>query len=239
MIVLHGVTVSEGVATGPAFVFDDIRIERRSIKVDEVEAETAVLENALGKARMEVDSMRANDRMTTNYAQFLDSARQLLDDASLVDEIREHIAARKTTADNAVVRAFRHKMKEISSPGTEAPRRPDRAVSIAQSQILISLSALRRPDLSAVDTKVVLIARDLSADQTASLDTSKVAGIATDFADGKSPAAALARSLGIPAIVGLGNVTERARTGDLVIVVAPGRKVIISPDKATLADYRP
>jgi phosphotransferase system enzyme I (PtsI) len=89
-----------------------------------------------------------------------------------------------------------------------------------------------------LEKKSVLIAEDLAPSETAQLELSKISGFATEQGGPTSHTAIIARTLELPAIVGLGHATAHARTGDTVILDGSGGVLIIDPDKETLALYR-
>src|SRR3989339_1955830 len=96
----------------------------------------------------------------------------------------------------------------------------------------------KREELKNLAHEVVLVAHDLTPSQTASLDTEKVKGFATDVGGRTSHTAIVARALGIPAVVGLGTITTDIFGGDTVIVDGNRGVVIVRPDAETLATYQ-
>ena len=107
-----------------------------------------------------------------------------------------------------------------------------------ERRLLRNLLGEKREELKNLAQEVVLVAHDLTPSQTASLDTEKVKGFATDVGGRTSHTAIVARALGIPAVVGLGTITTDVFGGDTVIVDGNHGIVIVRPDAETLATYQ-
>src|SRR6185503_5645415 len=93
-------------------------------------------------------------------------------------------------------------------------------------------------DLGHLTRDVVVIAHDMLPSQTAALDRLHVKGFATDVGGRTSHTAIVARALGIPAVVGLGNISAEVAGGDTVIIDGNRGVVIINPDADQLTEYR-
>ncbi|WKZ22048.1 MAG: phosphoenolpyruvate--protein phosphotransferase [Candidatus Brocadiaceae baterium WH-1] len=107
-----------------------------------------------------------------------------------------------------------------------------------ERRLLKNLLGEKREELKNLAQEVILIAHDLSPSQTASLDTEKVKGFATDVGGRTSHSAIVARALGIPAVVGLGTITSDIFGGDMIIVDGNRGLVIARPDEETLSTYQ-
>jgi phosphotransferase system enzyme I (PtsI) len=107
-----------------------------------------------------------------------------------------------------------------------------------EKRLLRSLLGNRRQDLGHLDQDVVVIAHDLLPSQTAALDRTHVRGFACDVGGATSHTAIVARAMGIPAVVGLGDLTSSVSGGDTVIIDGTRGVVIINPDADQLIEYR-
>ncbi len=105
------------------------------------------------------------------------------------------------------------------------------------TRVIKNMMGIKSVDLSALDEEVVLIAHDLTPSETAMMDKEKVVGFITNIGGRTSHTAIMARSLEIPAVVGLGNITEAAIDVDMVAVNGDSGEVILSPDAAQLETY--
>jgi len=241
MEIKKGIGVSPGVAIFPATVLDaeEYRIPQRHVGAEKVRAELDRLEQALERSRSELGDLRdrASDRLGAETAAIFDFHLALLADETLLEKVREMIRRDKVTAEYAVASALRRYAKEFfRMPEYLADRVKD--VYDVEKRILRQLIGQTRQSLTAQDEEVVLLAHDLTPSQTAGLQHGRVRGLATDAGGRTSHTAIVARAMGIPAVVGLNDVTAAVDVGDLVIIDGNRGVVIIDPDQATIEQHR-
>jgi phosphotransferase system enzyme I (PtsI) len=237
-----GIPVSPGFVVREAFVLDseEVRIPQRFIEPSEAENEVARFDKALQAAQEEIEHLRdqAAQSVGPEYGAIFDFHKAILDDRQLRKEIEARIRNNKFTAEYSVSRALRRQAKSLGS--VENPFFSQRVDDIydIEKRILRSLIGERREGIKDLDNEVIVIARDLTPSQTASLEKTKVVGFATDAGGRTSHTAIVARALGIPAVVGLASITSDISGGDMVVVDGTNGLVIISPDEQTLQKYR-
>ena len=242
MEIKKGIPVSPGFVVRDAFVLDseEVRIPQRFIEPDEVPGEIEKFEKALSYACEEIEGLRdqAAKSVGPEYGAIFDFHKAILEDKQLKKEVEARIKNNKFTAEYAVSRALRKQAKSLGS--VENPFFSQRVDDIydIEKRILRSLIGQRRESIKELQNEVIVIARDLSPSQTATLEKTKVVGFATDAGGRTSHTAIVARALGIPAVVGLGAITSDVSGGDVVIVDGTNGLVIISPDERTLKKYR-
>jgi phosphotransferase system enzyme I (PtsI) len=237
-----GIPVSPGFVVREAFVLDseEVRIPQRFIEPDQTEAEVARFEKALGVAQSQIEELRmeATQSIGPEYGAIFDFHKAILEDRQLRKEVEARIRNNKFTAEYAISRALRKQAKSLGS--VENPFFSQRVDDIydIEKRILRSLIGERREGIKDLENEVVVVARNLTPSQTASLEKTKVVGFATDAGGRTSHTSIVARALGIPAVVGLGSLTSDVSGGDTVIVDGTNGLVIISPDERTLEKYR-
>jgi phosphotransferase system enzyme I (PtsI) len=111
-------------------------------------------------------------------------------------------------------------------------------VSHCSHLILEHLLGSKPPNISGIDKRVIIVARDLSPAETTQMQLEKVRGFLTDLGGQTSHTGIIARSLEIPAVLGLGNATQLIKTDDLIIVDGSVGVVILNPDDETLTRYQ-
>jgi phosphotransferase system enzyme I (PtsI) len=236
-----GIPVSPGVAIAPALVLDSesFRIPKRYIRKDEVDAEIKRFENARQKAIHEIAGIKESifSVVKDEVALIFGSHLKLLDDPSLIEGIRDKIKSKRYTPEYAVSREFKRiikAIKEINDPyfGQRVGDFYD-----IQKRLLRNLLGQRAEDLSKLDRKVIIVAHDLTPSQTATLDKHMVVGFITDVGGATSHTAILANALGIPAVVGLGTISQDVSGGDIVIIDGKSGRVIVNPDDASREKY--
>ncbi len=241
MEIRQGISVSPGVVVREAFVLDseDFRIPKRVILPDAVEAELARFDRARKEAIEEIGRVEIEGAaIGREIGAIFKFHALLLEDPKLLEEI--HGAVRKDlfTAEYAVSRIFRRYIRQVRSLKDAYMRERSLDIYDVERRLLRNLLGERREDIRNLSSEIVIIARDLTPSQLASVDKSKVVGFATDAGGKTSHTAIVARTMGIPAVVGLGTITQEISGGDMVVIDGTAGRVIVNPDPATLERYR-
>ena len=241
-VTANGVAASPGIAMGRALVLarTDIRVPKRRLSPDEAEGEIARLLAAIEATRTQLTDIR--DRvareMGESYARIFDAHKMILEDRSSLDEVLAGIRG-GNNAEFALSTVFSRHERALWEKGDLYVK--DRAADIRDVRIRVLSNLAGKDhgagDLSNLDSDVVILSHDLSPADTARMRKEKVKAFATDVGGRTSHTAIMARSLEIPAVVGLANVTARAQDDDYVIVDGNRGKVIIRPLPETLERY--
>jgi phosphotransferase system enzyme I (PtsI) len=237
-----GIAVSPGVAIAPAIVLDSeqFRIPRRGIEPAEVEPELARFQGAVERAREEIRELR--QRVAADVGEKLgaifDVQDALLGDPSVVDEIRELIQRERYAPEYAVSQILKGYAKKVLALPNRYMAERVADVWDVEKRLLRNLIGAKRESLHQLTEPVIIIAHDLTPSQTAGLDPSKVLAFATDIGGRTSHTTIVARAMGIPAVVGLQNVTADLSGGDTVIVDGNRGLVVIEPDEPTITRFR-
>lgn len=235
-IVLKGFPAAEGIARG--------RVRRVDWSVPDVprvaapaggrNRERERFRQALGRARQELESIRRKtaSRLGPIEARIFDPQVLMLDDPEVVGGTERYIAENRLTA----ARAFDWRMLELKDrwSRTSHPMVLDRLNDLEDLKVRILRRLLDLPDpwdIGSTDPGgIVAVAKDLTPSFVASLDPSRAVALATDEGTRTSHWAILARSLEIPAAVGLGDVSTRAGDGQVIVVDGWSGRVVIEPD---------
>jgi phosphotransferase system enzyme I (PtsI) len=243
MEIRKGIGVSAGYAIGEAFVLDreEYRVSRRRLAAGEADAEIARLDRAVVAAavelRAQVGSMSQKVRDVAGA--MLEAQVALLQDPNLRQETIGEIRKNLVTADFAVSRTLRRKIKLLEESGAAgfARRILSDFIELERS-LLRQLLGGKQEDMAHLDRRVIVVGHDLSPSQAIGLDRTKVLGILTEVGGLTSHTAIVAKSLGIPAVVGVESVSSDLTSGDLVILDGATGTVLTHPDEATVQRYR-
>ena len=242
MEIRKGIAVSPGVVIHEAFMFESegYRIPRHIIKKEEVEGEIHRLEKAIEDAKKEVHELeqKVSENLGSEIGSIFGTHRMVLQDKRLKNEIIERIQKTNFTSEFAVSLALRVYIRKFQDVKDSYLAERVSDIFDIERRLLRNLLGEKREELKNLAQEVVLIAHDITPSQTASLDTGKVKGFATDVGGRTSHTAIVARALGIPAVVGLGTITTDVFGGDTVIVDGNRGIVIVRPDDETLANYQ-
>ncbi len=241
MEIKKGIAVSPGISIGKCLVIDaeDYRIPRRSIKASQRMMEVQRARNAFLAAIEELMALESQqDQVEQSKIKDIFAVHlRFLRDRSLRKRVTDMIHTESVTAEFAVSAALR----EIALHFTRVKDAyiSERAADIydIERRLLRQLLGSKREDIEHLTEEVVVVARQISPTQTAGFNRDFVKGIASDAGGRTGHAAIVARSLGIPAVVGLEDFTEAVNGGDTVIIDGNRGIVIAKPDEATIAEY--
>jgi phosphoenolpyruvate-protein phosphotransferase (PTS system enzyme I) len=232
-----GIAASPGIAIGRAFV---LRPEGAPIAyaAGDAAAEQARFEAALAAGRIELTVLRANvaRRVGESEAAVFDAHLMMLEDPSLAEEVARAIEGGVSALD-AVTQTIA--VFTAMFEGMEDAYMRERAADVQDvgRRVIRHLTGTAAPDLSAIQEPRVIIAHDLTPSDTAQLDPATALGFATESGGRTSHSAIMARSLGLPAVVGTPELLAVVNDGDLVIVDGRAGVVVVNPEESVRADY--
>jgi phosphotransferase system enzyme I (PtsI) len=242
MEIKKGIGVSPGVVISTAVVLDaeDLAIPRRQVEAAEVEREAERFRDAVNKSLAELLALRT--QMTEKYSEeigkILDFHITMLKDKNLAEPIVQTIRGQKVTAEYAVSVVLRRYASNFQKMTDRYLADRVKDVYDIERRILHNLIGARQESLKHLTADAVVIAHDLLPSQTAALDRQHVKGFATDVGGRTSHTAIVARAMGIPAVVGLGNITTDVNAGDTIIIDGNRGVVIIDPDEEQFREHR-
>jgi phosphotransferase system enzyme I (PtsI) len=242
MEIKKGIGVSPGVAISTAIVLDadNLVTPRRQILPEAIDAELQRFQKALDSAIHDLtkqrDELLANQRK--EIAGILEFHIGVLKDHSLIDQITSQIRSQRSTAEFAVGTVMTKYAAVFSKMADRYLSERVKDVRDVESQLIHRLTGQNRLNLSNLTSNVIVIAHDLLPSQTAALDRKHVKGFATDAGGRTSHTAIVARAMGIPAVVGLTDITSEVAAGDLVVIDGNHGVVIINPDDQILEENR-
>jgi phosphocarrier protein FPr len=237
---MKGVPASPGVALGPACVFKPIKLAVEQHRVDDPSAEWARLLDALAKSRREVAIVREQTaaQLGEYQASIFDAHLMFLDDPAWVDPVREHIFHEKMNAEAA----WQIQVEELAGRYEKSDNSllQARAADIRDvgGRVLRHLTGEGPLPSLPLDHPAVIIAVDLAPSETVALDAQRTLAICTARGGPTSHTAILARRLGVPAVVGLGDVVLNVSNGTFLAVDGELGQVVIAADPNLRAEFQ-
>ena len=242
MLIKQGIPVSPGVAISQAVVLDaqDQPVPRRTIPPMQVPSELARFDQALADCGKAIEDQRHQVTATIgpDLAKIFSTHLAVLQDKSVLGEIRQTISRERVTAEFAVFSVMRDWARRLQSLEDDYFRERMADIWDVERRLVGCLIGKTREALGQLKGEAILIAHDLSPSQTASLDRNHIKGLATDAGGRTSHTAIMAHALGIPAIVALGDLSAEVSAGDTIIIDGNRGLVIIDPDASQLMEYR-
>jgi phosphotransferase system enzyme I (PtsI) len=243
LTILQGTAVSPGIAVGPALVVerDAVPIFRLSLAPGEVPREVARLEKALDGSRDQLQAVkeRLAREVGAPHAYIFDAHLLMLDDPLLRRRAVEIVESERVNAEWALrtVSEELHALFNQFSDEYLRERSTDLDDVIGRVQLNLRGSP-EAPSLEHLPGPVILVAGDLSPSEAAELDWDRVLAVATDVGSSTYHTAIIARSLGIPAVVGLKDATRRTPSGALVVLDGSRGALEVKPSEERLAEFR-
>lgn len=240
MIQLTGIAASDGIAIAKAYRFVQPDLTFAKTTVHDIEAEQQRLAAALAKAEQELVVIRQQtlEKFSAEEAAIFEAHLLVVHDPELIGPINQKIADEAVNAEYA--------LHEVSSmfvalfEGMDDEYMSARASDIKDvtNRILAHLLGVHIPNPSNINEQVIIVANDLTPSETAQLDRNYVLGFITDIGGRTSHSAIMARSLEIPAVVGVGAATTTIQDGDTIIVDGLTGQVLVNPSADVIADYQ-
>lgn len=236
---LQGVPASPGIAIGPAFLLKvrDFRVVRRVLTSDEEAlAELSRLRNAVDSVDEDLSRLADEIGHVVEGRQILEFLRLLLRDPMIHRDVEERIRPGMECAEYAVSTVLQDVLSRFIE--LDDPYMRERVADVRDigRRLLEKLLGTEKEALARSGEPLILVTEDLDPSDTASIDTSIVAAIVTDRGGSTSHTAILARSMGIPAVVALDEITALVSPRDLIVVDGIHGQVIVNPTEAEL-DY--
>jgi phosphotransferase system enzyme I (PtsI) len=238
---LTGIGVSPGIVSGRAVILiQRARVLRYHVAPARLDQERLRLERAREKTRQQLIDIRARVARVRGreLASLFDAQLLMLDDPMLVPRAAELLRERSVNAEWAVQQVFDELSAVFDEVADSYLRERQGDVADLVGRIGLNLrkeGATARDLLREVDESSVLIADELTPSLAAQVDWNRIRGFATDAGSRTYHTAILARSLEVPAVVGLHDASSVIQPGQLVVIDAAAHEVIVDPDEEVLA----
>ena len=242
---IHGLPVSQGIAIGHVHLVSHAMLEvsHYHVATRYLPEEVDRLDEAVATVRGELVGLKAAATASQTHSEvgaFVDLQMMMLSDPMLVDAARELIEARRCNAEWALVQQLEHVIEQFNQ--IEDPYLRERKADVVQVverlvKVLLGqpghLPAKRRDGLG-----TIVVAHDLSPADTIGFRDHNIGGFVTDVGGPTSHTAIVARSLRIPAVVGLHHIRQLVEEDELLIIDGTRGVVIVGPDEHIVEEYR-
>jgi phosphotransferase system enzyme I (PtsI) len=238
---LVGIAAAPGIAISRSYLVKRDRmaaIERR-ISHGEIEPETAAFTEAVARAKTQLIEIKsqADSKELAEHLYIIDTHLLILEDEMLIGETLALIRNDLINAEGALNRVLRKLQRLFDQIGDEYLRERRSDIDSIGNRLMRNLLGETHESLAAIHEQVIVVAHDLSPADTVQIDRNKVIGFVTDIGGRTSHTAILARSLGIPAVVGLETVTSLVPNGTPMIIDGSTGTVVLKPSPETFREY--
>ena len=244
-LIFDGVGVAAGIAIGPAHVMErgSLNIPAYKLTRKQVKAEVERFQLALHRSQTQIETLRRKinalpPAVAEELGFLLDAHLQMLSGSRLVRGVERRIRENRRNAEAAIqaeiseiVRGF----AELEDSYMAARMQDVRDVG---TRVIRSLTKSNLPEFKMAPKGTVIVAAEITPADTALMDPVDVAGFATDMGGAEGHTAIMARSLELPAVLGVPDLTAVVKTGDVIVVDGTSGRLVVNPDRVTLQEYR-
>jgi phosphoenolpyruvate-protein phosphotransferase (PTS system enzyme I) len=242
---LTGIGVSPGIAIGPAYVGErgELPVSESRIAEAGIEAEQTRFAEAVATSTRQLRKLRTRATALPGSAAdeigyLLDAHLAMLANSRLVRGVNQRIARERINAERAIQLEIAEIGKTFATMGDPylAARIDD--IRVVGARLIRNL--LKKPYIaySTLSGGAIVLAEEVTPGDTALMDPRRISGFATEFGGPESHTAIMARALGLPAVIAVPGLLERARADAPIVIDGAAGTVIIDPSPATIAAYR-
>ncbi|MDX9701786.1 MAG: phosphoenolpyruvate--protein phosphotransferase [Candidatus Auribacterota bacterium] len=241
-IVYRGIPVSPGFVIGKVYKFESPlypAVQERIITESEIPLEIARFENALIKTRKQILDIQKHiaEAMGTEHAEIFNAHLLVLEDRVLVEEVIKELESKKKNIEVVFLEISDKYAKIFSRINDDYLKERASDIKDVTRRVVKNLLGQEHKDLSSLNEEVIVVAHDISPSDTALMHKENVIGFATDIGGRTSHTAIMARTLEIPAVVGLVDISEKIQAGSSIIIDGNRGIVIVNPTKKTMERY--
>ncbi len=235
-----GIPASHGIAIGKAFVLkaEPLDVKKINIQPDQVAREIVRYKQAVSEVKHDLENIADSVEDVVEGRQILEFLMLLLQDPTIGAEVESRITEQLVNTEYAVSITLSNVMEKFGRMSDPYIKERVADLKDVGRRVIAKLTGQEQMSAGSIENPVVLVARDLDPSETAGMNPGQILAFATDMGGSTSHTTILARSLGIPAVVGLQNLTGNIRTGETIIVDGIHGHVIIDPTDTQLAYYQ-
>ena len=236
---LKGIRASPGIASGPAYIFQETELKIEDKTVSDTSAELKRFEEATQIAQDQIKAIRvkAESETSSEEAAIFDAHAMFLQDPTLIDAVRLAIEKQAINAEAAVNEAVETHAQTLESMEDEYFRARAADIRDIGRRVVCILLGIDEVNLSNLNQPSIIIARDLTPSDTVCLDKNLVLGFCTAEGGPTSHTAILAKALDLPAVVGAGSEVLDAPPSSLILLDGQRGEIVIDPDEALQLEF--
>ena len=240
-VVVQGIAASQGIAYGQIFVYIRSEVEIPTYQVDAAKRidEVARFDRALVMTRQQITRIKneVEKNIGPEEAAIFDAHLMVLEDQALIAETIREFEKSRLNIEACFDRVAQRYIAAFEEIDDEYLRERGGDIRDVAQRVLANLLGRTAQRLSKLVDKRIVVATDISPSDAASLDRSAALGVVTDSGSKTSHAVIVARSMRIPAVVGLRDLSSRVEAGDTLLVDGYDGRVILNPTEDTLFRY--
>lgn len=234
-----GIGVSSGIGMGKVIIKKEPTLKLKKSLIDNTEKEITKLKCAIEKGKEQIEALyqHAFDTIGKKEADIFRAHKMILEDPDFIGQIESKIKEEAVNVEWAISEVSNFFIEMFDAMEDEYMRERAADIRDVTGRLIRIVLGIEETDLSKLTEEVIVVAEDLTPSDTAQMDRNKVIGFITEIGGKTSHSAIMARTLEIPAVVGIEKATELISNGDYVILDGDTGKVIINPEKEVIEEY--
>ena len=243
--VFDGLGVSAGIAIGQAHVVERgfVDVPEYCVTAPAVDAEVARFESAVKKSLRQVQKLQGKAATLEGAAAeelsyLLDAHMQMLSGSRLVRGVEARIRATRSNAEAAVQAEFSEIAEAFSAMGDTYLARKIEDVREVSARLLRNLTSAGYQAFSGLPPGAIIIAEEITPADTALMDPERIGGFASALGGAEGHTAIMARSLGLPAVLGAPGLVGAVRPGDTIVIDGVRGQIVVNPSTDTIARFK-
>jgi len=243
MLIKKGVAASLGIAIGKAYILkeENILIEQKAVPPEKLKAEVKRFKDALERTRLDLDVLHAKilSVLGRQHAKLIDTHHLILQDPLITREVPKLILTRGLNAEFALSEILDKADEQFEKIDDEFFHERKHDIFDVGKKIISNLVNTEKVSLKDLKEPVIIVAHNLYPSDTLHIrESNKVLGFCMDLGSKSSHTAIFAQSMGIPAVVGLSDISRQLISGDTIVVDGEQGMVIISPTPEIIEKYK-
>lgn len=236
---MKGLGVSPGVAIGKIFIKKELNLEVEKQIIQDVPRELNRLDIAINNTLAEIEELYETTlkNIGEKEAEIFLAHKMMAEDPEFIGMAKNMITNESVNAEWAIVKARDTFVQLLEGIEDEYLRERATDVIDVSNRIIVKLLGIENVDISNLDEECILVSNDLTPSDTAQMDKEKVLGFVTEVGGRTSHTSIMARTLELPAVVGVKDITLEAKEGDIVVVDGNEGLVILNPTDEEMEYY--
>ena len=240
-IILKGIAASPGVAHGTALLYLQkvLDVPSYDLRPEAIDAEIERFDQAILQTREEITAVRHKvaASLGEGEARIFDAHLMVLEDGALLDEVNSELRSTNKNVESCYHQIAERYISFFSSMEDEYLKERVTDIRDVSRRLLQNLIGMNKSNLGELAAHSIIVSEDITPSDTADMDRSKLLGFITDAGGQTSHSVIMARSMRIPAVVGLHNATKAIQSGDQILVDGYDGIVVINPSEERLFRY--
>jgi phosphotransferase system enzyme I (PtsI) len=240
-IILEGIAASPGVAHGTALLYlqKELDVPCYDLAPEVIDSEIERFDQAILQTREEITEVRHKvaASLGEGEARIFDAHLMVLEDSALLDEVNSELRTTNKNVESCYHQIAQRYISFFSSMEDEYLKERVTDIRDVSRRLLQNLIGMNKSNLGELTAHSIIVSEDITPSDTADMDRSKLLGFITDAGGQTSHSVIMARSMRIPAVVGLHNATQAIQSGDQILVDGYDGIVVINPSEERLFKY--